>query len=115
MSPGNVLHLQQEQSAREETGLSNKIMDLRRMGKTRKTKKKTFSEAGIRLPSWWDWFWSVWGWSRGSEEEREEEEEEGWLWAHRSSPAERGAPPASSSDSPVCSSAGRPGNVPRLE
>lgn len=42
MSPGNVLHLQQEQSAREETGLSNKIMDLRRMGKTRKTKKKPF-------------------------------------------------------------------------
>lgn len=78
-------------------------------------KKKSFFEAGSRLPSWWDWFWSVWGWSRGSEEEREEEEEEGWLWAHRSSPAERGAPPASSSDSPVCSSAGRPGNVPRLE
>lgn len=33
VSPGNVFHLQQEQSPREETGLSNSIMDLKRMGK----------------------------------------------------------------------------------
>lgn len=64
------------------------------------------------LPFCWDWFWSVPGWSR---DEDPGAEEEGQSWTDKSSPAGRGARPASSVDSPVCSSAERRGNAPRPE
>lgn len=42
-------------------------------------------------------------------------EEQAQSWTDRPSPARRGAPPASSVDSPVCSSAEKQGNARRLE
>lgn len=66
----------------------------------------------VFLPSGPNWFWSVKGWSR-DEAPGSEEQEEGRFGADGSSPAEREARPASSDDSPVCSSAERPGNAPR--
>lgn len=68
--------------------------------------------SGSVRPSWWDWSCSVSG--RGRDEAPgAEEEEEGVSWTGRSSPAERRARPASSCDSPVCSSAERRGSGPR--
>lgn len=57
----------------------------------------------------------MWDWRVEEAPGAEVEEEGGQSWTDRSSPAERGARPASSVDSPVCPSAGGPGNAPRLE